>query len=67
MAGHIFLNEKDDIDWLFSTHLKTYKAMLRKKTKSFELFGNEDAPTKIILHEKKNPHYQSPGFAVVNL
>lgn len=57
-----FLNEKDDVEWLLTTHLKGVK--LPFKPKSFNIFGNEDAPNKVHLYAKKNPRYDDPYVEV---
>lgn len=51
-----FMNKKEDLDWLKSTHLKGKK---HPAFKSFVLHGNEDSPSKVELHEHKMPHYQA--------
>lgn len=49
-----FLNNRQDIDWLFSTHLKRFPTW-RSDTKSFGLEGNEDSPTSVMLYHKASP------------
>lgn len=62
-VGDKLLNDPEDIDWLFSTHLRDFPEW-RKKTKSFILSGNEDAPSAIILMAKKEPLVSDSGEAV---
>jgi len=62
-VGDKLLNAKDDIDWLFDTHLKDFPEW-KRKTKSFILSGNEDAPSAIILMAKKEPLVSDSGEAV---
>ena len=52
--NQIFLNTKEDCDWLRSTHLNTFQNL---NFKSFVLFGNEDAPEKVRLYESNDPLY----------
>lgn len=48
------LNGQEDIDWLFSTHLKHCKD-LQDNCKSFEIHGNEDSPKRVALYSQKEP------------
>ena len=45
-------NEKEDIEWLTSTHLKNFDV---SDFQCFILYGNEDCPSKIELYKSKNP------------
>lgn len=56
------INTKDDIDWLFSTHLKKFKEW-RGKAKSALVYGNEDAPDMVKLFTKKMPLVDDPSIA----
>ena len=56
-----FLNETEDMDWLWSTHLKPFNT-LRLDFKSVMLYGNEDCPTRIELFPVKMPKFDAiPG------
>ena len=52
-SSGVLLNEKTDISWLFETHLKGIRRW--PWLKSFEIWGNEDAPRKIGLYELRYP------------
>jgi hypothetical protein len=62
-VGDKLLNEREDIDWLFSTHLR-HLIQWRTKTKSFILSGNEDYPSAIILMGQRDPKVTDSGLAV---
>jgi hypothetical protein len=49
-----FINSKEDMDWLFVTHLKNLKSM-RPQLRSAVIIGNEDSPSEVQLYTKKNP------------
>ena len=51
-----FLDDKSDLEWLFSTHLKAYAAELGAFTCAV-LHGNEDAPERVECFEDN--HYQA--------
>ena len=56
-----FLNKTEDMDWLWSTHLKPFNT-LQLDFKSVMLYGNEDCPTRIELFTAKMPKYDTlPG------
>ena len=53
-----FLNSGSDCTWLRETHLKPGNVTgftTLPPFKSFVLIGNEDCPSKILLHKTKNP------------
>jgi len=51
------MNTGEDLEWLYSTHLKHVTKSKTQKINSFVIFGNEDSPSKIELYEKKLPEY----------
>ena len=53
-----FLNEYEDMDWLWSTHLEKFRLM-RLDFKSAIIHGNEDCPQKIELFKAPNPRYDA--------
>lgn len=62
-VGDTLLNGKDDIEWLFSTHLKKFPR-LKRKTKSFIFSGNEDYPSHIVLMRQSDPEITDSGIAL---
>lgn len=58
----IFLNTKDDLYWLFNTHLS---GIHFQTVKSFIMVGNEDCPDLIELYSDENPLFgQEPTFTI---
>lgn len=57
-----FLNTQSDCDWLRSTHLKNVPHL--PKFRSFNMLGNEDSPTRIILYRDRNPRFDAIALAV---
>ena len=49
----VLLNEKEDISWLYETHLKGIRRW--PWMKSFQVWGNEDAPRKMELYDIRRP------------
>jgi hypothetical protein len=48
----IFLNTRDDCQWLLNTHLGGRTDLMFD---SFVLYGNEDCPTKVELYADREP------------
>lgn len=59
----ILLNSKDDMDWLFETHLKNRPD--RSRFKSAVLIGNEDCPKEVYLYKKVNPLVSDPSVKAI--
>ena len=55
------LQEKADLDWLFTTHLNQSK--LRAKTVAAFIYGNEDAPSRVELFDRDD--YRAKPFITV--
>lgn len=60
-----FLNTKEDVDWILSTHLKGKKIGFRPR--SFIVYGNEDSPIRVTLFKKKNPGFNEYPDAVFSI
>jgi hypothetical protein len=52
-----FLNTFEDMDWLWTTHLKPF-ITTRLGYQSAVIWGNEDCPTKIELYKQLDPSYK---------
>ena len=57
-----FLNAAADVRWLKETHLRGRKY---PAFSSFVLYGNEDAPDKVILYAKRVPMVSTPPVATI--
>jgi hypothetical protein len=47
-----FLNDPEDVQWLFATHLKDKS---NPGVQSFLIYGNEDAPERVIGFASNDP------------
>ena len=50
-----FLNDVEDIKWLFEVHLKDRPDLICQGFRSFVLYGNEDAPNRVDLYLDFDP------------
>jgi hypothetical protein len=64
MARGQFFNDPEDVEWLFSTHLKGRPGRSLRGTKSFVLFGNEDSPDRLHVYAVKEPLMSTPYYVV---
>lgn len=58
-----FIDSKDDMDWLFETHLRSV-ANMRRHFKSAIIVGNEDSPKSVKLYLKKVPMVTDIAFKI---
>jgi len=56
-----FLDNSEDVTWLFDTHLSDYP-LWRAKTKSFVLEGNEDCAKSVELYDTATPEFDAKPF-----
>jgi len=56
------LNDEEDIDWLFDTHLAEFEK-LRGRTESFIILGQEDSPDRVTLYMKSDPEIDDVPLA----
>ena len=59
----MLLTSKEDMKWLYDTHLKGKK----EKGHSAIIRGNEDCPTKIIIYNTKNPQISDKPIQIWKL
>lgn len=64
MAREQFMNDPEDLEWLFSTHLKGRLGAELRGAKSFVLFGNEDSPDRLHVYAVKEPLISTPYYVV---
>lgn len=60
-----FLNSQEDLDWLFTTHIKDCNEdynWIKENTKSFILIGNEDCPEFIECYNSHDPKFGAKPF-----
>lgn len=46
------LDTREDLDWLFETHLKDVPAEIRGRTLIAHVYGNEDSPELVKLYDR---------------
>ena len=63
------LNTPDDLQWLWDTHLKNFKATTRAdfNVKAATIHGNEDCPDQIKLYTKADPMTHTKPVATFEL
>ena len=58
----LYLDDPDSREWLLSTHAKSAlsdeeKALVRRCTSAFILYGNEDSPEAVQIFQTSSPMY----------